>query len=170
MASSDASQSGTPNASLPAVGAQVPSANLDVPHPPDRDDRLDPVASLPSIAQQRGANWALPGSSHAVRIARTIRVRVEAEKLFILDESPRSPPLKTIHFTARTIDAIDELRTGLWQVMEDWGSAGRGMSWKPILQVDVAESGIRRYRELAALLRDSGIVLEPIARRDNARR
>ncbi|MBI1899520.1 MAG: hypothetical protein HYS13_00220 [Planctomycetia bacterium] len=170
IASSEAGQSGTPNASLPVVGPHAPSVNIDLPPPSDRDDRPDPIASLPSIAQQRGANWALPGSSHAVRIARTIRVRIEADKLCILGESPRSPALKTIHFTARTIDAVDELRSGLWEVMEDWGSAGRGMSWKPILEVDVAQSGVRRYRELAALLRDSGVVLEPIAKRDDTRR
>jgi hypothetical protein len=44
--------------------------------------------------------------------------------------------------------------------MEAWGMAGRGMYWRPVLQVRVAAGAERRFAELAALLEGSGLTVE----------
>jgi len=44
--------------------------------------------------------------------------------------------------------------------MESWGLAGNGMYWRPLLKVDVAPGGERRFIELRSLLEGSGLTLQ----------
>ena len=55
---------------------------------------------------------------------------------------------------------LPRLVSGVWERMESWGIAGRGMYWRPLLQVDVAPGAERRFVELAALLEGSGMMVE----------
>jgi hypothetical protein len=120
-----------------------------------------PPVDLEPLARRRGKNWALPkGAERSVPITREITVVVSANTLAVMSDDPWAPPRKVIPLTRSTADALDEFRSTLCSVMEDWGIAGRGMHWRPLLRVEVTPGGQDRYVELEALLRDSGIILK----------
>jgi hypothetical protein len=60
----------------------------------------------------------------------------------------------------RTISSIDTFISGVWAHMESWGMAGRGMYWRPLLEVHVAPGAEQRFADLSALLEGSGMMVE----------
>jgi len=113
------------------------------------------------IAGTRGSNWALPSSARgATPFRRPIRVRVHADKLMVLPDrgAPGQPKVTNINGSLRA--SIDRFVAQLWEHMNGWGIAGPQAYWKPILSVEVADGGERRYAELAALMQQSGVEVE----------
>ena len=51
----------------------------------------------------------------------------------------------------------------VWEHMQTWGIAGRGMYWKPVLYVHPSPTGHQRAADLKVLLDRSGleVVVEP---------
>jgi hypothetical protein len=47
----------------------------------------------------------------------------------------------------------------VWEQTKQWGIAGKGMYWRPILSIDVQPGGQDRYEELRRLLDNSGLVV-----------
>lgn len=128
--------------------------------PNRRADSSAPGSSQQSLAEMRGQNWGLPDAAgSSVGLTRPIRVRCEADRLTILPDRRRDPPADAVLLGERTGDSVDELVNGVWEHMERWGIAGKGMYWKPILQVEVAEGGEDRFQDLEQLLDDSGMVV-----------
>ena len=64
---------------------------------------------------------------------------------------------KVTLLTGTTDSHVDDFVSSLWKHMEGWGIALAGGYWKPVLRFEVAPGGERRYAELQALLRDSGL-------------
>ena len=60
-------------------------------------------------------------------------------------------PAKIIAMTGRTAAAVDPLVTAIWEQMDAWGIAGKGMYWRPILQVYVAPGAEQRFAGPATL-------------------
>ena len=60
----------------------------------------------------------------------------------------------------RTAPAVDPVRSAVWEHMECWGIAGRGMFWRPVLQVYVAPVADRRFADLSSLLEGSGVTIQ----------
>ena len=50
--------------------------------------------------------------------------------------------------------------SAIWGHIEGWGIAGRGMYWRPVLQVWVAPGGEERFADLSALLDGSGLTVK----------
>ena len=67
---------------------------------------------------------------------------------------------KTVAVTGTTEASVDSFVSTVWDYMEGWGKAGRGMYWRPILNVYVAPGAELRTVELEALLRDSGLLFK----------
>jgi hypothetical protein len=135
-------QSGTPNLNM-AFGAQ-------------------PTATG-SMANSRGKNWSLPEEArHAVPITRPVRLECRADKLVLRSEENPSQT-KEFPLTDRTEDSVEDLVAAVWKRVETWGSAGRGMYWRPVLSVDVAPGASGRYADLQTLLADSGLDVKPAA-------
>ena len=131
-------------------------------HPGEYQERTTrrPSAEQQSLAALRGKNWGLPDATgSAVGLTRPIRIRCEADRLTILPERRRDTPAEAVVFGSRTEDAVEDLVSGVWEHMERWGIAGKGMYWKPILQMEVAAGGEERYRDLEQLLDNSGLVV-----------
>ncbi|MBN2476499.1 MAG: hypothetical protein JXB62_17930 [Pirellulales bacterium] len=113
-----------------------------------------------SLVKSRGRDWGLPGAADgSVSITRPIRVECHPDRLVVLAErgSARS---KTVWLRSRVDQSIDEFVSGVWEHMDSWGIAGRGMYWRPILHVYVAPGGESRYQELQMLLDGSGLAVD----------
>jgi hypothetical protein len=59
----------------------------------------------------------------------------------------------------RTASSIDVLVSDVWEHIDAWGIAGRGMYWKPVLQMSVAPGAEQRFNDLSALLTGSGLAV-----------
>jgi hypothetical protein len=109
------------------------------------------------LAETRGANWGLPdATSGSVPISRPIRIDLFPDRLIIVPEQGVSQS-KIIPLGDQTATAIDGTVSAIWDLMESWGIAGRGMYWRPVLSVYVAPNAISRYHDLATLLEGSGL-------------
>lgn len=129
------------------------------PFKPDEEKPDDKKKRKPpnNLASKRGANWALPDAAHgSVPITRPIRVECRPYQLIIVPEAG-STGGKTIAFGASTETSIQAFITAIWEHMETWGIAGRGMYWKPVLNVHVAPGAEERFADLQILLEGSGL-------------
>jgi hypothetical protein len=112
------------------------------------------------VASQRGEDWALRQSGRgAVAITRPMRVECYADRLIVASDRGREAD-RVVPLGPRTASSIDPFITAVWEQMGTWGMAGRGMYWRPLLQVRVAADAERRFNELSALLEGSGLTLE----------
>jgi hypothetical protein len=97
-------------------------------------------------------NAPLPGMA----LVRTIKVRVSPKELVVrsgkTSAADRSIPLDSDMHAAATkfVDAVRKEVT-------DWGIAGDGLYWQPVLEMSVAPGGENLAQQLAAALRQSGV-------------
>jgi hypothetical protein len=67
---------------------------------------------------------------------------------------------KSILMPAGTVKAIDPLVTGIWEQMDAWGMAGKGMYWRPLLSIYIAPGAEQRFQDLDRLLQGSGLIVQ----------
>ncbi|HEX3726542.1 MAG TPA: hypothetical protein VHV08_09885 [Pirellulales bacterium] len=110
-----------------------------------------------SMAKTRGRDWGLPDSSigHAP-VTRPILIECHQDRLVLISEDRRRPA-KQIPLSAQTQDSMDEFVSDVWQHMRGWGTAGKGLYWRPTLLVEVKPGAADRYAEVKSLLADSGL-------------
>jgi hypothetical protein len=113
-----------------------------------------------SLAERRGEDWGLRDAARgSVGVTRPIRIDCYADRLVVLSE--RSPSEnKEIKLGRRTSASIDTLISEIWVHIESWGIAGRGMYWKPVLQIAVAPDAEDRFADLTTLLDGSGMTVK----------
>lgn len=117
-----------------------------------------------SLAETRGRNWGLPDANRtAVAITRPIRVECHADRLVIVPETGLGEP-KTISLAGGMVASIDSFVSSVWDYMEGWGRAGRGMYWRPVLNVYLGAGADPRMAELEALLDESGLIVTQAGR------
>ena len=130
----------------------------------DKDGRRRQVgqaSQAEALAEKRGEDWALRNAARgSVGLTRPIRVECYADRLVVV--SDRGPAgNKVIPLGPRTASSINPLISAVWEQMEAWGMAGRGMYWRPVLQVCVAPGAEqRRFADLSSLLEGSGLTVE----------
>ncbi len=146
------STSGGPGGGSPGAATDSPE---NMPAPPLQFQRQSATSS---IAQTAGSNWALPYSSQrSVPIWRSVRARVDDERLQLLSETGRVTQL--VPLREATVASAYEIRNAVWHEMERWGMAGYGMHWQPSVQVEVLPGGEQRYRDLQVLFENSGFAI-----------
>lgn len=119
-----------------------------------------PGRSSRSLAVVRGPNWALPpGSGVLVPLWRPVRILCTEEYVVLEPEEGLGSPVM-IPWHDPPEKTIDELVRAVWEYVERWGPAGRGMGWRPQLKVRVASGGETRCHVLSELLDGSGLSLE----------
>lgn len=144
-----------------AVKGPLSSSNGDVPtHGSAPQSMLHSAtpSSLPrSMSAARGNDWGLSGSSvGAVAASRPILVQCYPNRLVLVPES-RDQLAKEIQLGEYTQDSMDDFVSSVWDYMEVWGKAGRGLYWRPTLVIDVAPGGEQRFAEIQSLLAGSGL-------------
>jgi len=134
------------------------------PQKPDKpdDDKKHRGGKKPakSLAETRGKDWGLrDAASGSAPITRPIRIECQRDRLALVPERGLSGG-KVLALGLRTEDGIDDFIAAVWAYMDSWGIAGKGMYWRPILQVYVAPDAEQRYQELSTLLEGSGLTVE----------
>jgi len=160
--SSSGNSGGTPgsgNGDPPPPGQQSPVGmpNLNFGQKPKQQDPNMGKHGKKLNREGRPKGWGLPESvDTSTAIARPVVVECWPDKLAIVDEDGKSIE-KQIPMNGQTDDAVDELVSSVLQHTKQWGSAGKGLSWKPTLSVRVAPTARQRFGELQAALVDSGL-------------
>jgi hypothetical protein len=129
---------------------------------PDRMDEKDDAEARKqqSLAKKRGRDWGLRDASEAaVAVTRPIRVDCYADRLVLVPEEGNHSP-RTVPLDGPAEGSIDKFISAVWEHMDSWGIAGKGMYWRPVLKVRVAPGGQRRFAEISRLLEDSGLTVE----------
>ncbi len=130
--------------------------------PPEKNDQINKKhdrREKPPINKNED-DWALRSAGrNSVGVTRPIAVQCFADRLVVL--SDRGPMYNlVIPFGPRTGSSVDPLVRAVWEQMEGWGIAGRGMFWRPLLKVAVAPEAEYRFEDLKRLLDGSGLLLE----------
>jgi hypothetical protein len=116
------------------------------------------------VADKRGADWAIKSKGQAaVPVRRTIQVVVREDRFAVLpDDTAPGESAKggqQVLFDAPTSAHVDDIVKAVQQHVEEWGMAGQGLYWRPVLVVHTGPDGARRAKELSQLLKESGIEL-----------
>jgi hypothetical protein len=131
-------------------------------HEPPPKMPTDPkeLKKLEEMAKKRGKDWGIPDAAQrSVPVSRPIQVECFPDHLVLLPEDSRIVG-RSIPLGPRTETAVNPFITAVWGRMDQWGIAGNGMYWRPILKVAVAPGAERRFVELEASLAGSGLRVE----------
>ncbi len=111
----------------------------------DDDDKFGKHPKPKPVASKRGEDWALREAGRgSVGVTRPMRVECYADRLVVVsDRGPGGD--KVVPLGPRTASSIDLFISAVWEQMGAWGMAGRGMYWRPVLQVRVAPGAERRF-------------------------
>jgi len=157
--SSSADGSATQTASTNSAGGASPGGS---PSQGGSAGSGSPSANNASIADSQGRNWAVDGGRQgSVPIQRPIQVVVRKNRLTLL---PSRHATGGGNATGREI-ALDqpmariseEFVTALRTHIEDWGIAGRGLYWKPVLRLNVSPDAAQTADQVVRLLENSGV-------------
>lgn len=111
-----------------------------------------------SLSQSRGKNWALPLSQvDAVGIKRPIHVVCDDERIWLVPERGTRQEVQIFRHDGSISAVVDPFVDAVRARLDSWGIAGRGIYWRPVLQVQIRDQGLGSYRQLWQLLEDSGI-------------
>ncbi len=121
-------------------------------------DRLGKKRTKDPVDKHR-EDWGLRNAANAsAGVARPIRIECYRDRLVVV--SDRGPAYnKQIVLGPRTASSVDSFISAIWEQMDGWGIAGRGMYWRPVLEVEVASDAQQRFSELTAQLRGSGLTV-----------
>jgi hypothetical protein len=129
--------------------------------PPKREEEKDKKhrKEVKSLAEKRGRDWGLRDASRgAVATTRPIHVDCFPDRLVLVPDDPRNAP-KVVPFSGPTEGSMDKFIAAVWEYMESWGIAGKGMYWRPVLSVNVVPGAEQRFEELTLLLEGSGLTV-----------
>ena len=117
-----------------------------------------------SIAESRGKNWAIQGRQMGnVPIRRTIQVVVRKNQMAILPSRHSSGDLLNdgVEIALNKSDQViaDDLTQALRGRVKEWGYAGRGLYWRPVLEVHFGPDSLHKISHFRRLLQDSGVEL-----------
>lgn len=119
-------------------------------------------------AKIRGQNWAIRNADPgAIPIRRTIRIIVRSDRLAILPEQASMKDAATAGHEVFLTEPLDkplhQFVSAIADRIEEWGMAGNGLYWRPVVEVTVGPDGQQRAAQLARLLKNSGIELRTAA-------
>ena len=149
-------------------GASVGAASSSMSQPANpADANAEPRPSLQiapqaSIAESRGSDWAVQKAMRsAIPVRRTIRVVVRQNQLALLPSRHAADGAEatgTAISLDQSLDRIsDEFVAALKTRIDEWGLAGNGLYWRPVLELYVGPDAGETAARLNHLLRDSGV-------------
>jgi hypothetical protein len=126
----------------------------------DKGKREKSKKEVTSLAEKRGRDWGLrDAADRSIPITRPIPVQCYGDRLVLMPDQ-RTRNEKTVPLEGDTREAIDAFVSAVWDYMDGWGIAGKGMYWRPVLAVEVFPGGEERFAELSQLLQGSGLTVQ----------
>jgi biopolymer transport protein ExbD len=119
--------------------------------------------SSESIANTRGSNWAVnQPKQKSVAIRRTIHVAVRDNQMILQPsaEARRGAAGKQISLDQSVDKISDEFSAAVKERIDDWGLAGSGMYWRPVLELNVEPGAQMTATRIGHLLHDSGVEVQ----------
>ncbi len=115
-----------------------------------------------SIAESQGRNWAIDrGSRGAVPISRPIEVVVRKNQLAILPSRHSSRGIGAtgtiVSLNQPTAQISKEFVEALRARVKEWGLAGNGLYWHPVLELNVGPDAHQTAHQITRLLENSGV-------------
>jgi hypothetical protein len=127
-------------------------------HAEDSDDKKDGKKHKP--IDKRDDDWGLrKAGQNAFPITRQIHINCYPDRLVLVPERGVGQE-SSIPMPAGTHQAIDPLVRAVWEQMDLWGMAGKGMYWRPQLSIYVAPGAEQRFEDLKRMLRGSGLIVQ----------
>jgi len=128
------------------------------------------LSFAPPAAASRGENWAVDKKSpRDIAIRRSVQVIVRGDRLVVLPGREQPLPSAfnqqqvvgaTVSLAGPTHSGLDEFVGHVQKQVKDWGMAGQGLYWRPVVKLNVAPDGLGRARDLTLLLDRSGIEVQ----------
>ncbi len=164
-------QSGSAGGSSSAAGSGSPSSSSNNPSSNAvalgqkdiaRDSSSLRLSQQQSIADARGSDWAVQQAMRsAVPIQRPIQVVVRQDQVALLPSRHAragAGATGTVISLDQPLDEIsDQFSAALKSRMDDWGLAGNGLYWRPVLELNVGPEAGDTANRLVKLLRNSGV-------------
>lgn len=163
----NATQGGAPTSSgaesSPAEAGSASGSNVGGYNPEAELDRMarNAAANEEDAARKtkqkiRGKNWAIRNANPGmIPIRRTIQILIRDDALVILPESAGAAG-KEFPFGVAPDAAYDDLLSAVDMRIADWGMAGQGLYWRPVIELRVAPNGDGRVDQLVQLLEHGG--------------
>jgi len=122
------------------------------------------IAPQASIAESRGSDWAVQNATrNAIPVRRTIQVVVRQNQLALLPSRHATQGAEatgTVISLDQSLNQIsDEFVAALKTRIDEWGLAGNGLYWRPVLELHVGPDAAKTAALLNHLLKDSGVEL-----------
>lgn len=115
------------------------------------------------LAEVRGHDWALCNQARAATpVTRPINILCGPDRLVVVGNQARRESESLITLHPQEAVRVDTFISTIWKRMNEWGIAGNGMYWRPILNVRVLPGGEERFRELSVLLEGSGLTVRKV--------
>ncbi len=115
-----------------------------------------------SIADSRGRNWAVKGGGrNSVPIRRPIQIVVRENQLALLPNrhalTGNDTAGQVISLNQPQSQLSDEFVAALRSRIDEWGLAGNGLYWRPVLNLNIAPGADQTAKQVLRLLKDSGV-------------
>ncbi len=144
---------------VPAEGGGEATTDSESTGPPASGKSLLTAAAPYSLAESRGANWAVPAyQPNATAYRRVVTIECGAEGLTLHPSTPEEAR-QSIPYDENLVGTTDQLVDALWTRIKGWGIAERNGYWLPELRFIVQAEGRARFDRLRILLADSGLDL-----------
>jgi hypothetical protein len=117
---------------------------------------------MASIAESRGSNWAVEQATRtAIPVRRPIQVVVRENQVALLPSRHAAQGVEatgTVISLDQSLDRIsEEFISALKARVDEWGLAGNGLYWRPVLELHVGPEALETAHRVNHLLRDSGV-------------
>lgn len=113
-----------------------------------------------SVADMEGQNWALANyRPNMTSLTRPVPMECRKDRI-ILSATPGTDAVTIM--IGKPIPTVKRLAKEIGTQINQWGDAGRGVYWKPILRVRVAEDARLQYEHLLQMLEGSGLIVEEV--------
>lgn len=140
----------------------------------DAEAELDELARAAAVGEEpklgeyrkqrksRGKNWAIAsGRPGTIPIRRSIQIAVRDDAVIILPEaSPTneaSAAGQEFKFGNAPDEAYEDLISAVEQRIRNWGIAGEGLYWRPVVELKIGPESDQRVNELMRYLKFSGV-------------
>ena len=123
------------------------------------------MSATQTIADSKGANWATGRPNlKSMAIRRPIPVVVRENKMILQSTSNNKRSVEAyaqeISLDQSVHDISEDFAAAVKERIEDWGIAGSGMYWKPVLELTVEPNAEMTATRIVHLLRDSGVEVQ----------